>query len=236
MVSEAELNELVLTRQVSGILEIDQDNYIVNYNPTINKETCDSINLDIVKYLNKYNYNLYAQLKYNSVSVAISSAVTAYVRVEIAKLKKKVLELGGNLYYSDTDSIVTDIKLPDNKVDTKEIGKLKLVYIANQGYFISNKTYCLVLQDDYVTKENNGVIIKAKGLSSSSLNVNHFREMYKGEVIKTGVKLSAIKGYKLGSVTLLEDTLDLDPNSYTKRIKIFHNNNNSIETNNIYIY
>lgn len=41
------------------------------------------------------------------------------------KLRKKILELGGNLYYSDTDSIVTDIELPKEMVDKKEIGKMK---------------------------------------------------------------------------------------------------------------
>lgn len=56
-----------------------------------------------------------------------------------------MLDLGGNIYYSDTDSIVTDIQLPAEYVDEKEIGKLKLEYLVDKGYFISGKTYCLIL-------------------------------------------------------------------------------------------
>lgn len=32
--------------------------------------------------------------------------------------------MGGDIYYSDTDSIVTDIELPLDMVDPKAIGKL----------------------------------------------------------------------------------------------------------------
>lgn len=65
------------------------------------------------------------EVSYPSVSVAISAPVTAYGRIHINKIKKDILNLGGKLYYSDTDSIVTNIELPKEMVDTKEIGKLK---------------------------------------------------------------------------------------------------------------
>ena len=48
-------------------------------------------------------------------------------------------------------------------IDPKAIGKLKLEYKIKKGYFISAKTYFLVLDDAYVTKKNKGIVIKAKG-------------------------------------------------------------------------
>lgn len=60
-----------------------------------------------------------------------SAAITAYGRIHMSKLKMKVLEMGGNIiYYSDTDSLVTDILLPDNMLDSKLLGLLKLEYVV----------------------------------------------------------------------------------------------------------
>ena len=42
--------------------------------------------------------------------------------------------LEGNLYYTDTASIVTDIQIPDDLVDQKYIGKFKLEYSLCEGY------------------------------------------------------------------------------------------------------
>lgn len=48
-------------------------------------------------------------------------------------MKKRVLELGGKLYYTNTDSIITDIELPKEMVDKKIIGKLKKEYSIWKG-------------------------------------------------------------------------------------------------------
>lgn len=42
-------------------------------------------------------------------SVAISAARTAYGRIHISKLKLGIISKGGKRYYSDNNSIVTDI-------------------------------------------------------------------------------------------------------------------------------
>jgi hypothetical protein len=48
-------------------------------------------------------------MTYPDVSIAIASAVTAYARIAISK--KDILSKGGELYYSDTEVIVTNIPL-----------------------------------------------------------------------------------------------------------------------------
>lgn len=142
------------------------------------------------------------------------------IRIHISKLKQKVFELGGKIYYSDTDSLVTDIAMPDDFISNKTIGKLKLEHKVDKGYFISNKTYLLVL-------ENKKTIIKSKGVLNSSLTINDFIDMYKGHPINSGIKTSAIKG----SVTITENTnIKLDPASYTKRTKLYNNQVQWIDT------
>lgn len=52
----------------------------------------------------------------------ISAAVNAYASIYKAKAKKFTLDLGGKLYYSDTDSIITYIEMPKDWVSPYEIG------------------------------------------------------------------------------------------------------------------
>lgn len=58
----------------------------------------------------------------------------------------EIIKMGGNIYYSDTDSIVTDIELLPNMVDLKSLVKLKNEHRVIIGYFISAKTYCLITE------------------------------------------------------------------------------------------
>ena len=66
-----------------------------------------------------------------------------------------IFKYKGNIYYSDTDSIVTDMELGSDLVDPKALGKLKLEHVIDKGIFISGKTYC------FMTK-NGGFIKKLK--------------------------------------------------------------------------
>lgn len=68
------------------------------------------LGLDIVKIASKQRDEEKQDL--DVVSVPISAAITAYGRIHISKLKMKVMSMGGNIYYSDTDSLVTDILIP----------------------------------------------------------------------------------------------------------------------------
>ena len=68
--------------------------------------------------------------------------------------------------------------------------------------------------DDNTTK------IKAKGLSSSSLNLKDFKDLYNG-ISRSGIKVNTIKNLYKGSVVIKEDEIQLDPNAYKKRDKVF---------------
>ncbi len=61
-----------------------------------------------------------------SSNVSIAGAITAYGRLHMFKLKKRVGELGGKIIYTDTDSLTVDIMLPDDMVSKTRLGALKL--------------------------------------------------------------------------------------------------------------
>lgn len=65
------------------------------------------------------------------------------------KIKLANLKVGGLIYYSDTDSIVTNLTLKtlEEKLGDKvgnKLGQLKLEYVGEKAYFIKNKTYILL--------------------------------------------------------------------------------------------
>lgn len=83
-------------------------------------------------------------------SISIASALTAYARQHMYKIMEQNID---NIYYSDTDSVYLDRPLPDNLVDSKELGKFKLEYIFKDSVFLGAKIYAGITQnDDYICK------------------------------------------------------------------------------------
>lgn len=112
-------------------VEIDDNLYMDSWKPSINKEVCESFGLDFVKVLNYENYDEKKTTgSYKSVSISTAPATISYARVQMAKMLLYVLNNGGKLYYTDTDSIVTDIELPNDVIHPKEIGKLNLEHVV----------------------------------------------------------------------------------------------------------
>ena len=225
LVNENDYSEIATTHVMKGEIDITKQMKLVTYVPEISQKVCDSFGIDVTKATLKYKDKYSVETNsYNNVSVAISAAVTAYGRIHISKLKNLILDLGGKLFYSDTDSIVTDIKLPENLVDNQEIGKVKLEHkLVKRGYFISGKTYLLVL-------DNDKVIIKAKGVSSKSLNEDHYIKMLNGFEVQDAIRPQSSKFYEEGYVKIWDKGITLNPNSYTKRTKIFDSDKHWVDT------
>lgn len=150
----------MLMHKIMSYKEISEHKVLVSYVPKLDYDVINSHGLDFIKIVNKYKDK---EIKARNVtSVAISAAITAYARIHISKLKLDILNKGGELFYSDTDSIVTNIKLPDTLVSTNKLGLLKLEHELYQAIFISNKIY---LMCDIKGK----CYIKAKGINSNTL-------------------------------------------------------------------
>jgi hypothetical protein len=107
--------------------------------------------------------------------VAAGSYVTAYSRLLLLEYLQWAISLGGNIYYSDTDSLVTDILLPETP---DELGNLKLEETFVEGEFLAPKVYRGVL-------ENGKSVYKVKGMPVSGLSDEesyHRWLVYKNEV------------------------------------------------------
>lgn len=225
MVNKEEYIAIYNTRLIKDEVWITENTVIVQYSKSIQEDICLQHGIDYVTISNKNPTDLKdddtSELK--NVSVAISAAVTAYSNVYMSKMKQQILDLGGKLYYTDTDSIVTDIELPSSLVG-KNLGQFKLEYSKiKRGYFITSKTYCLILDDKDVNEKNKGVIIKAKGVNDNTLSEKDFIDLLNGKTIKAK-KYYSEKNIAEGYVTINNlKYVELDGNVFKKRKKIYEN-------------
>jgi hypothetical protein len=222
-VDSKELSLLFSTKKIIGKPDRITDNdFRVTYINQIDKDICEKHGIDYIK-VQKLSVNTDMEKfnEFRDVSLTTAAAVTAYARVYMSKIKLNIINKGGNIYYTDTDSIVTDIPLDENLIGN-ELGKFKLEYRIKEGYYISNKTYGIDLADKIVGEDGKEVsyIIKSKAVSQDSLNLDSFKGLYHGDKA-IATKRSAIRDYFKGSVRLVSESVELKHDSYTKRDKIF---------------
>jgi hypothetical protein len=84
---------------------------------------------------------------FQQTNVPLAAAITAYSRMIINGYKVHCLNNNIGVYYSDTDSLVTDARLPDHMIHDADLGKLKLEHTINEGFFIAPKLYWLECTD-----------------------------------------------------------------------------------------
>ena len=235
MLSTDEYAEILATKPVNSAIAISEKDWLVSYNRETSKKITSEHGLDYVKILNQKSYvDIENNHSFDDVAVSISAAVTAYARIYMSKIKLEILEKGGEIYYSDTDSIVTNTELSSNLVG-KELGKFKVEYQIKKAYFISSKTYCLVLKDEFVTDENKGVIIKSKGVFDNSLKLKDFLKMYLNHEDVKALKSDTNTNYREGYVNIGTKEVTLKYDAYTKRTRIFNQKGRWINTKPIQI-
>ena len=128
------MNHVILT-------ELSNGDKLVKYNGKIDERL-----RKMIKYLEDDSYNemkCYSRVpSWNKVrgtpyAVQIAAFISAYAKISINEFKN----LHDNeCIYSDTDSVVMQHKLPDNKIG-KAIGEMKLEHEINQGVFPIKKLY-----------------------------------------------------------------------------------------------
>ena len=219
LVNKKVLDELLCTRVFnSPPINITDNDYIVCYYPEISRDICESHDLD---YAEVYNSSLGPKdmeyyNEFRDVSLTTAAAVTSYARIYMSKIKLDILSKGGSIYYTDTDSIVTDIPLDSNIVGDK-LGQFKLEGEINEAYFITSKTYCL-----HFKERNKGkyIHIKVKGGYNGSLNKSDFIKMYDGFDVEA-LKRNTITNKKEGFVLIGDKNINLNFDSYEKRDKVY---------------
>lgn len=219
-----------VTRAIKNSIEIDEDLYLDSFTPGVDKEVCESFGVDMIKVLNTESVDEKSSSgRFKTVSIPIAAATLSYARIHMAKLMSYILENNGKIYYTDTDSIVTDYKLPDNMIHSTELGKLKLEHEIVEGYFISDKTYAFVTTEGKLVK-------RAKGVDSEYLTLDDYKNMYNLKSVKNVVKKVSNRDYQKGSVTITtKNNVNLNIEHYNKRTRIFNNNKKWIGTKPLYI-
>ena len=106
------------------------------------------------------------------INPVLSIFVTAYARHILYEGIENIIKNGGEVYYADTDAIITDIKLDDDLVSDTELGKWDLEKKIEEYIGIDAKLY---ICDDEV---------KAKGIpkeEQKKLTYNDFENMLIGK-------------------------------------------------------
>ena len=211
---------IAATRTINSHKVLANNKFLLNYNPSISKKICNEHNLDFIKVLEKESKkNIEKHLDiFKDVSIAITAMVTSYARIFMNNIKLIIINNGGKIYYTDTDSLVIDINSLQfiRQYIGNEIGKFKIEHYIKEGFFISNKTYCLVL-------ENGQIIIKSKGVINTKLTLDDFKNMYFNNQNVTAIKNDSKTLFDKGSVIISTKPVNLNQDVYKKREKIFNN-------------
>lgn len=128
LLTDDEFESMLHVRDIKGHNLIGSK-HLVSYNTGLNYNLISNLGMDLNEVLkSNKDWEIKSQ---TASSVVISAAVTAYARIIMTQHKLDILRKGGQLYYSDTDSIVTDMQLPDDMVSKTELGKYKLEHKVN---------------------------------------------------------------------------------------------------------
>ena len=222
-------DKILSTRVVHGIKTLENNHYLITYDPLPDRKIVRDHGLDFSKVITQARQTSLEKslTPFSDVSIATSAMINSYARIFINQIKLYLIENNISIYYSDTDSLVLDVKgleiLRQKNLIGDKIGQFKFEHLIKQAFFISNKTYCLVLQNDQS-------IIKAKGVISNNLTVKQFESMYYNKTnIKTHKTLSQTN-YAQGAVNILEKEVILNHDVFKKRIKIYNSNGLWVDT------
>lgn len=148
------------------------------------------------------------------IQVQVASYVTSYARLVLLDALR-YCDKRGNVYYCDTDSIVTDVELPEEKIHPTKLGYWDLESEPQRGIFLMPKVYTEKFANE---KEN----IKFKGISKdtqSTLSYSYYESILKE--LQDGIKNGRVveKNKTLLRSILYMQKKDLPSNYYEVRDK-----------------
>jgi hypothetical protein len=142
----------------------------------------------------------------------IAAHITSLARVRIWRFMKQAIEAGGEIYYTDTDSIITDAILPSSQ----ELGALKDEYPGQEltGRFVQPKVY--MLESPAFEKPK----VTMKGFPKSLRTKENLAKLEAGEVVSymnlEKVRTLASLGFRRGP--LMREVKKSFKSKYDKRI------------------
>lgn len=111
-----------------------------------------------------------SEIKSDYIQVQVASYVTSYARLMLLDAMRKAHKDGIEVYYCDTDSIVTNKPLPKEIVDDRKLGYLKLETMPDRAIFLRPKVYA----ESYGNKTTK----KFKGVSRETIQKDFEFETY----------------------------------------------------------
>ncbi|HZH38640.1 MAG TPA: hypothetical protein VEX17_01105, partial [Bacillales bacterium] len=227
--SKEQLNKFLICTKNMDILKNFNENYIIKYTYSKNPKTEEilktwgSVGIKYLSFIKTMNFKL-SQV---NACVAISAAITAYSRIKMLK-DIYLLQHYCNVYYIDTDSLVTDKPLPQILCGS-ELGKYKLEYDHCDGIFLTSKVYILKHKDSVQVLK-----IAFKGLTKDlveKLTWEWFLSQYTNQ---TSVKFNLMnkmkkffKFFEIYTNICMSYTTNF---GMTKRIKVYNTQNQWINT------
>ena len=132
----------------------------------------DKTSLDSIDNMNKHEKIVFADCELGFIEIPTeitseyiqvqgASYVTSRARLVLLKALRDVIKRGGNVYYCDTDSIVSDIPFSDSIVDSAKLGFWDLEGQPEHALFLRPKVYVEAFQNE----DDN---IKFKGVSKET--------------------------------------------------------------------
>lgn len=102
-----------------------------------------------------------------SINPVYATFVTAYARHVLYLGIETVLNLGGEIYYCDTDSLKTNIELPQELVHSTDLGKWDFEGHYKESVFVSPKLYSMLGEE---------TVKKAKGVYKENIETLSFTD------------------------------------------------------------
>ena len=98
-----------------------------------------------------------------TIQCQIASYVTSYARLSLLNAFEVLQDMGAEIYYCDTDSIVSNMKLPDYMLHNSKLGLLDVEGELYEAIFLQPKVY----YESTVKKEN----LKFKGVTKQTQKI-----------------------------------------------------------------
>lgn len=118
----------------------------------------------------------YGLLRHDKSNLTIGIFITSYARMVSMSVVERIHSEGGKVFYTDTDSFDTNIRLPDSMIGS-EMGKLKYEAFFDRSIYLGRKQY-------YLLNTSTGLVkVGCKGYDSSLLNLADWERAFKGDEI-----------------------------------------------------
>jgi hypothetical protein len=202
-------------------------------NMTEENEILDIIDLDnklLIQYKDLTNR---PQSNDHNINIAIASAITSYSRIHMSQFKNNS---NYKLFYSDTDSIYINKPLSKELINSSEIGKLKLEFIADKAIFLASKVYALENYKDYISKIKGlhskkyfKITEKDIEIINDSFSFNDFEKLLYKDSFLINHHEKWYKSLEDSSITIKNQVYTLKVTS-NKRELIYNNDNKLVNT------